>query len=190
MLFCTKIEGILFIINITRHSSLTAGFDLNSGQMMLSIAGILFLSMLIINVHKGTGNRITGLASNESVIQATALAEGIFEEIQSRAFDEETISKPCSVASDLTGVFSLGEDASENATNKSTFDDIDDYDNFTGTDTSGVMGDFDYRIDVYYVEEGSPGTDSSSRTFLKRVRVAIENQYLPATLTFYRLISY
>ncbi len=163
---------------------------MSSGQMMLSIAGIFFLSMLIINVNKGTGNRITELASNESVIQATALAEGIFEEIQSRAFDEETISKPCSTASDLTGVFSLGEDASENANNKSTFDDIDDYDNYVGTDSSGQMGDFDYRIDVYYVEESSPGTDSSSSTFLKCVRVAIKNQYLPATLTFYRLISY
>ena len=158
--------------------------------MMLSIAGIFFLSMLIINVNKGTGNRITELVSNESVIYATALAEGTFEEIQSRAFDEETVSKPCSLASDLTGVFSLGEDGSENATNKSTFDDIDDFDNYTGTDTSNGMGDFDYRIDVYYVEEASPETDSSSRTFLKRVRVAIANQYLPSTLIFYRLISY
>ncbi|MCH9029934.1 MAG: hypothetical protein IH819_10060 [Bacteroidetes bacterium] len=57
-------------------------------------------------------------------------------------------------------------------------------------DSSSGMGDFDYRIDVYYVEESSPDSDSSSRTFLKRVRVAIENQYLPVTLIFYRLISY
>lgn len=158
--------------------------------MILAIGGIFFLSLLILNVNTSTGNRIIEVSANEAVIQATGIAEGIFEEIQSRAFDEETISKPCSVANDLTGVISLGEDASENATNKSTFDDIDDYDNYIGADSSSGMGDFDYRIDVYYVEESSPGTASSIRTFLKRVRVAIENQYLPVTLIFYRLISY
>ena len=156
--------------------------------MILAVGGIFFLSLLILNVNTSTGNRIIEVSANEAVIQATGIAEGIFEEIQSRAFDEETISKPCSVANDLTGVFSLGPEAGESSID--TFDDIDDYDNYIGTDSSSGMGDFDYRIDVYYVEESSPGTASSVRTFLKRVRVAIENQYLPVTLTFYRLISY
>ena len=60
--------------------------------MMLSIAAIFFISLLIIKVNKGTGQRITDVVSNESTIQATALAEGLFEEIQARAFDEETVS--------------------------------------------------------------------------------------------------
>jgi len=156
--------------------------------MILAIGGIFFLSLLILNVNTSTGNRIIEVSSNEAVIQATGIAEGIFEEIQSRAFDEETVSKPANIANELTAVDSLGPEAGESSIN--TFDDIDDYDNYIATDSSSGMGDFDYRVDVYYVEESSPGTASSSRTFLKRVRVAIENQYLPVTLTFYRLVSY
>jgi len=156
--------------------------------MILAIGGIFFLSLLILNVNTSTGNRIIEVSANEAIIQATGIAEGIFEEIQSRAFDEETVTKSVSVAKDLTGVDSLGSEAGESSIN--TFDDIDDYDNITGTDSLSGMGNFDYRIDVYYVEEDSPGTDSNNKTFLKRIRIAIENQYLPVTLIFYRLISY
>jgi len=156
--------------------------------MILAIGGIFFLSLLILNVNTSTGNRIIEVSANEAIIQATGIAEGIFEEIQSRAFDEETVSKSVSVANELTGVDSLGSEDGEFSIN--TFDDIDDYDNYVGTDSSSGMGDFHYRVDVYYVEESSPDSDSSSRTFLKRIRVAIENQYLPVTLIFYRLISY
>ena len=156
--------------------------------MILAIGGIFFLSLLILNVNTSTGNRIIEVSANEAIIQATGIAEGIFEEIQSRAFDEETVSKSVSVAKDLTGVDSLGSEAGESSIN--TFDDIDDYDNYIGTDSSSGMGNFDYRVDVYYVKEDSPEDDSSNRTFLKQLRIAIENQYLPVTLIFYRLISY
>ena len=156
--------------------------------MMLSIGGIFFISLLILNVNTSTGNRIIEVSSNEAVIQATALAEGLFEEISSRAFDEKTVSKSVRTASLLTNNNFLGTETGESSIN--TFDDIDDYDNITGTDSLSGMGNFDYRIDVYYVEEDSPGTDSNNKTFLKRIRIAIENQYLPVTLIFYRLISY
>ena len=50
--------------------------------MILAIGGIFFLSLLILNVNTSTGNRIIEVSSNEAVIQATGIAEGIFEEIQ------------------------------------------------------------------------------------------------------------
>lgn len=140
------------------------------------------------NVNTGTGNRITELLSNESVIQATALAEGMFEEISSRAFDEETVTKSVDVANLLSSVLALGKDSGENLT--TSFDDIDDYNNYLETFNSSGMGDFDIRVNIYYVEEDSPDDESSVSTFLKRVRIAITNYYLPTELTFNRLISY
>jgi hypothetical protein len=163
---------------------------LNSGQMMLSIGGIFFLSLLIINVNTGTGNRITELVSNESVIQATALAEGMFEEIQSRAFDEGTITRSLHKADSLTSPIKLGVDATEINGKSSTFDDIDDFNNHTENYNSSGMGNFGMRVNVYYVQEDKPDAESSVSTFLKRVRIVISNQYLPTKLTFNRLISY
>ena len=158
--------------------------------MMLSIGGIFFLSLLIINVNTGTGNRITELISNESVIQATALAEGMFEEIQSRAFDEGTVTNALYKADSLTSPIKLGVDATEINGKTITFDDIDDFNNHTEDYNSSGMGNFRLRVNVYYVQEDKPDDESSISTFLKRVRIVIANQYLPTTLTFNRLISY
>lgn len=158
--------------------------------MMLSIGGIFFLSLLIINVNTGTGNRITELISNESVLQATALAEGMFEEIQSRAFDEGTVTNALYRADSLTSPIKLGVDATEINGNSITFDDIDDFNNHTEDYNSSGMGNFRLRVNVYYVQEDKPDDESSISTFLKRVRIVIANQYLPTTLTFNRLISY
>lgn len=157
---------------------------------MLSIGGIFFLSLLIMNVNTGTGNRITELVSNESVIQATALAEGMFEEIQSRAFDEETVTGALDKAESLTSPIKLGVDATEIHGKSYTFDDIDDFNNHTKNYTSSGMGNFGIRVNVYYVKEDTPDDESSVSTFLKRVRIVVANQYLPTELTFNRLISY
>ena len=156
--------------------------------MMLILAGIFFLAMLILNVNKSTGNRIKELASNESVIQATALAESMLEEIQSKAFDEKTVNNSVTDANLLSPVLAMGKDNGEKQ--NTSFDDIDDYNNYIMLYKVGGMGDFNIRISVDYVKENSPDKPSSIRTFLKRIRVAITNQYLPTELIFNRLISY
>lgn len=156
--------------------------------MMLSIAAIFFVSLLIINVNKSTGQRITELATNESTIQSTALAEGLFEEIMAKAFDEKTITNTVGSADSLSSVSDLGKDDTESS--NTSFDDIDDYNNYLTTYNSSGMDKFSIRVNVFYVEENSPYSESSTRTFLKQIRIAIDNQYLPATLTFNRLISY
>ena len=156
--------------------------------MMLSIGGIFFLSLLIINVNTGTGNRITELVSNKAVIEATALAEGTFEEIRSRSFDEETVSNPIDQANLLTTPFQLGKDGAENG--HASYDDIDDFNNDITTYNASGMGDFEVRVNVYYVEEDDPDYDSTTQTFLKRVRIRVTNNYLPTELIFNRLISY
>ncbi|MEJ2193737.1 MAG: hypothetical protein P8X73_02620 [Ignavibacteriaceae bacterium] len=161
---------------------------MNSGQMMLSIAAIFFVSLLIINVNKSTGQRITELASNESIIQSTALAEGLFEEIMAKAFDEKTITNTVANADSLSSVSDLGKDGTE--LSNTSFDDIDDYNNYLTIYNSSGISVFSIRVNVFYVDEDPPYGESSIRTFLKQIRIAIDNQYLPTTLTFNRLVSY
>ena len=156
--------------------------------MLLSIAGIFFLTMLILDVNKGTGSRLIEQYSNEAVMEATGIVGGLFEEIQSRAFDEKTTTKSVKKSNLLTAVKDIGPDSTEYLS--TTFDDIDDYNNFIQVDSTTGMGDFTLRVNVYYVDEDDPNSDSSSSTFLKRVRIAINNQYLPTRLIFNRLISY
>ena len=157
-------------------------------QMMLSIAAMIFLSMLILNVHSSTTDKLIILYSNEAVIEATGIVQAVFEEIQTKAFDENTISYVAKERNLLTPLGSLGKDSSEVV--YTDFDDIDDYSGLSITDSANVMGEFELDVLVYYVDETSPYDSSGTRTYIKRVDVSITNESLPTTLTFKKLISY
>ncbi len=157
-------------------------------QMILSIAGMIFLSMLILNVHSSTTDKLIILYSNEAVIEATGIAQAVFEEIQTKAFDENTVSLAAKERNLLTPLGSLGKDSSEVV--YTDFDDIDDYNGLSITDTANVMGQFNLAVWVYYVDETSPYDSSGIRTYIKRVDISISNESLPTTLSFKKLISY
>jgi len=157
-------------------------------QMILSIAGMIFLSMLILNVHSSTTDKLIILYSNEAVIEATGIVQAVFEEIQTKAFDENTVSDAAKERNLLTPLGSLGKDSSEVV--YTDFDDIDDYNGLSITDTANVMGQFNLAVWVYYVDETSPYDSSGIRTYIKRVDISISNESLPTTLSFKKLISY
>jgi hypothetical protein len=161
---------------------------MTTGQMFLTIGGIFLLSLLVINVNKATSNRITTIYSNEAVIEATAIAEGIFEDIQTKSFDEQTISEAITDSSLLTASGSLGPESGENSVLK--FDDVDDYNKYNITNTINLMGNFDVNVSVNYVDQADLSQKSSNPTFLKRVTVTVDNNNLPGTLTFERIVSY
>ncbi len=161
---------------------------MNGNQMMLSIGAMIFLSMLILNVHSYTSDKLIIIYSNEAVIEATGIAQAIFEEIQTKAFDEETISEAATERSLLTQADALGKETGEVYYND--FDDIDDYNNFNVTDSANVMGTFDLAVLVYYVDETTPYNTSNTITYMKRVDISIINESLPTTLIFNKLISY
>jgi hypothetical protein len=124
---------------------------MTGNQMMLSIVAMIFLSMLILNVHSSTSDKLIILYSNESVIEATGIVQAIFEEIQTKAFDEATTTTAVKERDLFTPVLSLGKESGEVV--YSDFDDIDDYNNYTLTDTANVMGTFSLAVLVHYVEE-------------------------------------
>ena len=158
---------------------------MTGNQMMLSIAGMIFLSMLILNVHSSTTDKLIIIYSNEAVIEATAIAQALFEEIQTKAFDAKTVTMAAKERNLLTPLDGMGPGFGE-----VLFNDIDDYNGYEITDTSNVMGEFDLSVEVYYVDETSPYNASSTRTYIKRVDISISNESLPTTLTFKKLISY
>ena len=162
--------------------------DMTTGQMFLTIGAILLLSLLIINVNKATSNRVVTIYSNEAIIEATSLAEAVFQDIQTKSFDEETISQTITDRSLLTPSSSLGHESGEN--NPKHYDDIDDYNDYEITNTTNLMGDFTVSVSVNYVDEDDLSTESSSPTFLKRVTITVDNSNLPSTLTFEHIVSY
>lgn len=161
---------------------------MNSGHMLLTIAGILLLSNLILNVHRANTERMIATYTSESVINASGLAQSIIDEIQTKAFDENTITTAVSKTELLTPVKNLGPETGE--VKNTDFDDIDDYNNYTTKITLDRMGDFDLKVKIFYINTSNPYNKSSSSTFSKHVEVLVTNYSLLDTLKFNHIISY
>ncbi len=161
---------------------------MSSGHMLLTIAGILLLSNLILNVNKANTERMIATYTSESVINASGLAQSIIDEIQTKAFDENTITTAVSKTELLTPVSDLGPEPGE--AKNTDFDDIDDYNNYTTKIILDRMGDFDLKVKISYVNTSNPNILSSSSTFSKHVEVLVTNYSLIDTLKFNHIISY
>jgi hypothetical protein len=103
------------------------------------------------------------------------------EEIMNTVGFDETVVGAAEMSfevDDLTGVAQLGHDASEIATNKATFDDLDDYDGFSESATHVISADtfqFHIRYSVSYVSTASPDGAAGSPTFAKEITATIES---------------
>ena len=157
-------------------------------QQLLVIGALIILGSLILTFNRSTQNVNANNYFNLALIDATASAQSLIETIQTKAFDEKTVSSNVASTSDLTAVGSLGRDAGESLTTH--FDDIDDYKNYTEIDTFLQFGQFALSVEVNYVQKYSPETVSITPTFLKKIDVTVTNSYLAHSLTLSRIISY
>ena len=161
---------------------------MNSGHMLLTIAGLFLLSNLILNVHKANTNRMLANYTSESVIDASGLAQSIIDMIQPKAFDERTINAAVWNSDSLTSKNDLGPESGEYQ--HTEFDDIDDYNNFNTTVTLDRMGDFDIAVKVFYVNTLDPQIKSSIPTYSKKIELSITNYSLLDTLKYHHIVSY
>jgi hypothetical protein len=161
---------------------------MNSGHMYITIAGLILLSNLILNVHKANTERILATYTSESVIDASGLAQSIIDMIQSKAFDENTTADAAWGLDQLTAVNTLGPEAGEYK--HTEFDDIDDYNNYSTTVSLDRMGDFDINVDVFYVTKLNPQIKSNIPTYSKRIELSIVNYSLLDTLKYHHIVSY
>ncbi len=157
-------------------------------QQLLVIGAIIILGSLVLTFNRSTQNVNENNYYNIALIDATASAQSLIEGIQTKAFDEHTITSSISATSSLTANASLGPDAGESVPTQ--FDDVDDYKNYRDVDTFQQFGQFNVSVDVNYVRKYSPETVSSTPTFLKKIDVTVTNTNLAHPLTLSRIISY
>ncbi len=157
---------------------------MNLGESLLAIGAILLLSILVL----GTNNTIisTGNSLNESKfdILATSIGTSIIEEASNKAFDENTIDTTAEVASELTSA--LGPEGET----RHNFNDFDDYNGCTGSDSSMPSAIFNYRCKVEYVLPGKPENISSSPTWNKKLTVHISSLSMKDTIKLSTVYSY
>ncbi len=141
----------------------------------------LVLIPLLSQFYIGFQSNIT----SEVVTQANDLASDLMEEIKSRRFDENVFPD------EPVNANALGIDAGENPGQRSTFDDVDDYNGWQEQPPTSVAGTplsdfslFSRSVSVDYVQlSANTWAHSPSATYYKRIIVTVTHPaILPRTL--------
>jgi hypothetical protein len=153
---------------------------MNTGQMMITMAAMMLLSTVILNVNRNALNTSTGMAETKYQILAVSLGTALIEEAFSKSFDEETADYK--IADNLTDLSSkLGPEKNEKI--KSTFDDIDDYHNYidsTSNDSTLLSANFTIESKVYYVDPTAYKNlkPVTYRTWHKKIDILVSSPFM------------
>lgn len=152
----------------------------------MSIGAMMLLSILILRVNNTFQNTSSVLLNSKLGLLATSIATSQIEEISRLAFDESTVSNAVNSLSSLTPPGSLGPGSGEVYPN---YDDIDDYNGFTKTDTS-MTAIFNVSCSVVYVSPSSPNFTSSTATWDKKITITVTSPSMLDTVRMSTIYSY
>ncbi|MCK4648244.1 prepilin-type N-terminal cleavage/methylation domain-containing protein [bacterium] len=116
---------------------------------------------------------LKGVISNQARTQATNLAQDLMDEILGKNWDEKT---------DGTGSTTLGRENGENTTNRSAWDDVDDYLTLSSGEKPPrdalnnqltLYDDFTRYVSVWYIDPVF--AESATSTGLKRISVWVSH---------------
>ncbi|MCB0730148.1 MAG: hypothetical protein KDC88_03855 [Ignavibacteriae bacterium] len=149
---------------------------MNTGQMMIGIAALGLVTFTVLNFNRGSINTQDALIYNKEFILATTIAQSVLDEVSGKAFDEEIVEgNDIFSASDFSN--KLEADPGEVYPN---FDDVDDFNNYTRTDSIPQMGVFDISVSVDWMSDGLVKT--ISKTYNKNVTIRVTS---PALTNFF-----
>ena len=160
-------------------------------------------ALLIFGTFLSSSNRLmttnTQIAEqNEYYISAISLGQSIIDEARTKAFDQNVIGKTFSIPDSLTSPYNLGTEAGEafsypdilissSPYTSSTpgysstyrFNDVDDYNGYSRTVNTPRAEGYTVKVSVGYVNEKNPDVSSATRTFCKKMSVAVTSPYFP-----------
>lgn len=160
---------------------------MNTGQMLLTIGAMIILSMVILNTNKNYLNTTIYLQETKYGVLATSLATSIIEKAKSLSFDEATNGAAVASTSDLTRAADLGPESGETY---AAFNDFDDFDGYTTIDTTEMSAVYNISCNVFYVNENQLNGTTNSRTWHKKILVAVTSEFMTDTVRMSSIFSY
>lgn len=144
-------------------------------EIIFTMAAMVLFSTILLSANRMILRNDTMVVEGELEYEVIALANNIIEESRVAAFDEETVTGfvPINIPADFT---TIGIDGGEISSNRSTFDDFDDYNGWSDTITTD-QGEFTVRSEVTYLNTSTLNPTTSKST-LKQITVTITNEFL------------
>ena len=164
---------------------------MTTGQMLITVAAMLLLSLLVLRVSSTTIVTQESMQNSKFGVLATSLANSILEEASMKFFDENSIGTFITDVNDLTNTVDFGIEAGENSDSVETFDDFDDFHNYTKTYDNLPSAVFVVTCEVTYVDPDIGGLVTANRTWHKMIIVNVTNPSVNMNpLVFRKVFSY
>ena len=141
-----------------------------SSETLLTIGALVLLSIFTLSLNSHMVQDHTAIYQSEQFIEAMGAAQRFIEEAEALKFDE---NKSASAIASFTSSTSFGPDSNESY---GSFDDVDDYDGFTISDSLTNSIPFNVSISVYYVDPNNSFNATSSNTYFKEMSVTISSE--------------
>jgi hypothetical protein len=141
---------------------------MGTGQTMLTMLAMVLMSFLLLRVNSLFLQTNTTLFTTKFEVLAFSLGQSMIQEIESEAFDQATVSAVVSSTASLSTV--LGPETGETY---ATFNDIDDFNNYTRTVTNLPSAVFNIKCKVEYVNSATPDVVTTTPTWNKRITVFV-----------------
>ena len=159
---------------------------MNTGQMILTMGAMIFLSAIVLRVNTVTLINTDTQYNSKFDILATSIGNTMIEEISKKAFDENSLSSTLTKTNELTNKNQLGPDSET----YSQFDDIDDYDGYSYSDSTLPSAIFDVVCSVDYVKDTEPDKIDNQRQWTKKITVKVSSKSMEDVVTVSTLYSY
>lgn len=160
---------------------------MGESQMFLVLGAIVLLALLVLNVNRTILSSTDNTLQAQAITATTSVAQQTIDLIKSKSFDESTVNAAVTDINNFTSPASLCPESGETV---HSFNDVDDYKNYSTIVNTPRLGNISVLVNVGYVNTNDVDVLVSSRTRMKRIEVKAKSIYLPDTLRLYYYSSY
>ncbi|OGU57496.1 MAG: hypothetical protein A2V66_12495 [Ignavibacteria bacterium RBG_13_36_8] len=160
---------------------------MNTGQMLITIAALLLLSVVVLRTNNSFLITDSVLYDTKFGVLAVSLGTSVIEEATSKTFDNTSDSASVTSLNALTLPLLLGPEAGETY---DTYNDFDDFNGYTRVDSSMPSAIFNISCRVNYVTTSNPDAISAIKTWHKEITVTITSVSMIDTVKMSSIYSY
>jgi hypothetical protein len=155
-------------------------------ELLLLLGAIVVFGTAALNAKRFIVDQNESMLQRQFEVYAVSLAQSFVEEASAKTFDTNGTNPSSPDPDDFTDPAALGPEAGEVYPG---FNDVDDYDGFTKTDSSG-LGAFKVNVQVGYVQETNPNLVVNAKTFYKKLTVTVTQGFLKAPVSLNYIFGY
>jgi hypothetical protein len=161
-------------------------------QMILALGAMILLTILITNVNKNSLAVEDVMYDSNFGITATSIASSIIEDASKKRFDQVFYVDSSTVYDPnyFTPAADLGVDSGEDISDPKTFNDFDDYDNYSAIDNTMPSAIFNIYCTVNYVNDTALDDSSNTQTYHKKITVKVWSKSMRDTMVMSSIYSY